>query len=83
MKSKFKSPPKRQQRLSLPELSETLVNSLAYALLVDGKTIDEVSEAYELSGVTREQITALRNGKLCQDLWIDAIAKLGRQNLIH
>ncbi len=79
MRARFKP---RRIKSSLPELEPGVVDRLAYAMLVEGKTVDEAATEVEDEGVMYEQVLALRKATLCQDLWIDAIAKYGRSNLI-
>ena len=66
----------------LPALSEELVNALAHALLVEERTTEEVAELFKPRGVTHKQVVALRAARLSPEFWMDAIAKLGRSNLI-
>lgn len=79
MRARFKA---RRSKSSLPELDQETVDTLAYAMLVRGLTVDEAAREVEGQGVMYEQVLALRRATLCQDLWINAIAKYGRINLI-
>ncbi len=83
LKVQYNKPDKLVQRERLPDLDAKTIYTLAYAMLVDDLSVSEAADLVEDQGVMYEQVLALRRGILCQSLWIDAIAKLGRSNLIQ
>jgi hypothetical protein len=64
---------------TVPELRQSIVDEIAYKLLVEKKSVKKVAIELQIPFVIIDQI---KNTTTHKDKWICAIAKWGRLNLI-
>lgn len=68
-----------------PKYPADVVYTVAVMLLVEGRGFDDVAAHFAGSAtpVTAKDARAIREARMCQDAWVDAIASLARRNLLE